>query len=79
MRIAWSVLVHRVQDGLRLQNTAAAYLMQYALMQLLSSCADSSDAYTSKKFKLQMLPWTTGLLAVLQVMADCMSSAAAFV
>jgi hypothetical protein len=61
-----------------LNDAAAAYLVQYALMQPLSGCADSSDAYAlqrSSKYKCFL-----GLLvhmALLQVMADSMSCAAA--
>ncbi len=61
-------------------NTAAACFVQYALMQSLSSCADSSDAYALQR--CSEYKCFLGLLvqmAVLEVMADCISSAAALV
>ncbi len=61
-------------------KTAAACLVQYAFMQPLRSCIESSDAcelQRSSKYKrfLELLVH----MAVLHVMASCMSSAAALV
>ena len=54
--------------------------MQYALLQHLSICTDSSDAYAVERHsEYQCFLGLLVQMAILQVMADCMSSAAASV